>query len=270
MHSRRLLPFLAVLLAGTGTLAAQATADRARLVLSVNAGYIPGTSGWRVSGQPLYDDQFPDPPHIDTLSINRTIKPSLTFGAQAIYFAGDNLGFLGEAQLIGLGFHDHCSRTYATTSARNTSVCANIDNSESSGSAVLVGAGAIYRLSTRGTVSPFARVGLGGVISTQSSIETIGRFPNPEGEPVEVELYPDETSTRLTGAATLAFGFSAVIGRGYQVRWEVTDRIVGVRGVTGPTAQDGAPPPTSLRYRHLFGIQVGFDVVLERERGRRY
>jgi hypothetical protein len=270
MHSRRLLPFFAIVLAAAGSLPAQATADRARLVLSVNAGYIPGTSGWRVAGQPLYDDQFPDPAQIDTLSINRSIRPSLSFGAQAIYFAGDNLGFLGEAQLIGLGFRDTCTRTYATASSRNTAVCGNINNAESSGSAVLVGAGAIYRVNSRSTVSPFARVGLGGVISTQSSIETIGRFPNPEGEPVEVELYPDESNTRLTAAATLALGFTAVIGRGYQVRWEVTDRIVGVRGVTGPTAQDGAPPPTSLRYRHLFGIQVGFDVVLERERGRRY
>lgn len=269
MHSRRLLSLLAIVLSGTGTLSAQATADQARLVLSVNAGYIPGTSGWRVVGQPLYDDQLPDV-NIDTLSINRSIRPALSFGAQAIYFANDYLGFLGEAQLIGLGFRDTCTRTYATGSSRNTAVCANIDNSESSGSAVLVGAGAIYRVNSRKTVSPFARVGLGAVISTQSSIETIGRFPNPEGEPVEVELYPDESSTRLTGAATLALGFTAVIGRGYQIRWEVTDRIVGVRGVTGPTAQDGAPPPTSLRYRHLFGIQVGFDVVLERERGRRY
>ena len=270
MHSRRLLSFFAIVLASSGTLSAQATADQARLVLSVNAGYIPGTSGWRVSGQPLYDDQFPDPAQIDSLTINRRIRPSLSFGAQAIYFASDNLGFLGEAQLIGLGFRDSCTRTFATASSRNTSVCGNIDNAESSGSAVLVGAGAIYRINSRSTVSPFARVGLGGVIRTQSSIEMIGRFPNPEGEPVEVELYPDDVNTRLTGAATLALGFTAVIGRGYQVRWEVTDRIVGVRGVTGPTVQDGVPPPTSLRYRHLFGFQIGFDVVLERERGRRY
>jgi hypothetical protein len=270
MHSRQLLLSVAIAFAGAGTLSAQSTADQARLVLSVNAGYIPGTSGWRVVGQPLYDDQFADPVHVDTLSINRSIRPSFSFGAQAIYFAGDHIGFLGEAQLIGLGFQDSCARTFATVSARNTAVCADIDNAEISGSAVLVGAGAIFRVNSRRTVSPFARVGLGGVVSSQSSIRMVGHFPNADGEPVEVSLYPDETSTRLTGAATLALGFTAVIGRGYQVRWEVTDRIVGVRGVTGPTAQDGAPPPTSLRYRHLIGLQVGFDVVLERERGRRY
>ncbi|HEU4829148.1 MAG TPA: hypothetical protein VFT04_08125 [Gemmatimonadales bacterium] len=270
MHSRRLLSFFAIVMAGSGTLSAQATADRARLVLSVNAGYIPGTSGWRVLGQPLYDDQFTDPILIDTLTVTRRVRPSLTFGAQGIYFAGDHIGLMGEAQLIGLGFRDSCTRTQPTGSSRNTAVCANIDNSETSGSAVLVGAGVIYRINSRRTISPYARVGLGGVISTHSSIRMIGRFTNPDGLPVEVELYPDETNTRLTGAATLALGFTAVIGKGYQVRWEVTDRIVGVRGVTGPTVQDGAPPPTSLRYRHLWGFQIGFDVVLERQRGRRY
>lgn len=270
MHSRRLLFLFAIMPAGSGTLSAQATADQARLVFSVNAGYIPGTSGWRVAGQPLYDDQFPDPPLIDSLTVTRRIRPSLTFGAQGIYFAGDHIGFMGEAQLIGLGFRDSCVQTEATGSSRNSAVCASIDNGETSGSAVLVGAGIIYRVNSRKTVSPYARAGLGGVISTHSSIRTIGRFPNPEGAAVEVELYPDETNTRLTGAATLAIGFTAVIGRGYQVRWEVTDRIVGVRGVTGPTVQDGAPPPTSLRYRHLWGFQIGFDVVLERQRGRRY
>ncbi len=270
MHSRRLLLLSAAVLASAGSLRAQATADQARLVLSVNAGYIPGTGGWRVAGQPLYDDQFTDPIHIDTLNINRQIRPSLTFGAQAMYFRGDHFGLMGEAQLIGLGFRDSCTRTHATLSSRNTSVCGNIDNAETSASAVLVGAGAIYRINSRREVSPFARVGLGGVISTRSSIQMTGRFPNPEGEPVEVELYPDESSTRITGAATLGLGFTALIGRGYQIRWEVTDRIVGVRSITGPTVQDGAPPSTELRYRHLFGIQIGFDVVLERRRGRRY
>jgi hypothetical protein len=270
MLSRRIVPFVFVSLAGAGQLQAQATADQARLVFSVNAGYISGTSGWRVVGQPLFDDQFTDPILIDTLTVTRRLRPALTFGAQGMYFAGDHFGLMGEAQLVGLGFRDSCTRTAPTSSSRNTSVCGNIDNGETSGSAVLVGAGVIYRINSRRTVSPYARLGLGGVISTHSSIRTIGRFPNPEGVPVEVELYPDETNTRLTGAATLGLGFTAVIGRGYQVRWEVTDRIVGVRGVTGPTAQDGAPAPTSLRYRHLLGFQIGFDVVLERRRGRRY
>ena len=75
MHPHRIVPFLSLALASGGTLAAQATSDQARLVFSVNAGYIPGASGWRVIGQPLYDDQFPDPALIDSLTITRQIRP---------------------------------------------------------------------------------------------------------------------------------------------------------------------------------------------------
>ena len=270
MHSHRTLPLIAILMAGGGTLSAQATADQARLVFSVNAGFIPGTSGWRVIDQPLVDDRFVDPVLVDSVTITRRIRSSLAFGAKGIYFPGEHFGLMGEAQLIWLGFEDSCTRTAPTASDRNSAVCNDIDNAETAGSAVLVGVGAVFRVNSRRTVSPYARAGIGGVISTHSSIRTIGRFPNAENEPVEVEIYPDDATTRLTGAATLGLGFTAAIGRGYQVRWEVTDRIVGVRGVSGPTVVDRVPPETSLRYHHLFGVEIGFDVVLERRRGRRY
>jgi hypothetical protein len=223
-----------------------------------------------VTGQPLVHLQGPDPAQIDEIAITRKIRPTLTFGAQGIYFAGDHVGLLGEAQLIGLGFEDSCALRTASGSVRNQQVCAHVNNAETSASAVLVGAGIVYRVSSRQTVSPYVRAGLGAVFSTRSSVLMIGEFQNVDGEPVQVEIYPDEATTRLTGSATVGLGFTAVIGRGYQVRWEVMDRIVGVRGVSGPTVQDGLPPPTSISYRHLFAIQIGFDVVLERRRGRRY
>ncbi|HEU5049724.1 MAG TPA: hypothetical protein VFU00_05320 [Gemmatimonadales bacterium] len=250
-------------------LAAQATSDQARLVFNVNIGYVPGVSGWRVAGQPLFDDRS-DPVLIDSLTLSRRIRSALSFGAQAIYYPGEHFGWLGEAQLIGLGFEDSCTVTAGSGSTRNTAICSGIAGSQSSGTAVLIGGGMIYRMLSQKTVSPYARIGLGAVISTQSSIRTFGTFPGQTGEAVEVEIYPDESTTRVTLGATLGAGFTAAIGRGYQLRWEVTDRIVGVRGVTAPTVQDGAAPPTSLRYRHLFGVQVGFDVLLERKRGRRY
>ncbi|HLS48003.1 MAG TPA: hypothetical protein VK012_05750, partial [Gemmatimonadales bacterium] len=232
------------------------TKDQARLVFNVNAGYAAGVRGWRVTGQPLIDDAVLDPILIDTLTLARRIRPALTFGVKAIYFAGDHLGVHGEAQLLGLGFEDSCARTTATASARNAAVCSSINNADHSGSAVLVGGGLIYRINSRGTISPFARVGLGTVISTQSSVLTIGRFPNADGELVDVEVYPDESTTQLSGAGTLGLGFTAVIAPGYQLRWEVTDRIVGVRGISGPTMQDRTPARTSVSYRHVFGIEV--------------
>src|SRR5690606_15600984 len=113
------------------------TKDQARLVFNVNAGYAAGVRGWRVTGQPLIDDAVLDPILIDTLTLARRIRPALTFGVKAIYFAGDHLGVHGEAQLLGLGFEDSCARTTATASARNAAVCSSINNADHSGSAVL-------------------------------------------------------------------------------------------------------------------------------------
>jgi hypothetical protein len=270
MPSHRIVPFLSLVLAGGGTLAAQATADQARLVFSINVGFSPGGAAWTITGQPLFDSQFADPVLIDTVSITRRLSSAPTFGAKGIYFAGDHVGLMGEAQFIGLGFDDSCTRTVATLSSRNASVCGSVDNGETSGSAVLFGGGLVYRVNSRKTVSPYARAGIGLVLSSQSSVRTVGQFLNPNGEPVQVEIFPDETETRLNAAASLALGFTAVVGRGYQIRWEVTDRVVGVRNVAGPSVRDGEAPPTTVRYHHRLGIEIGFDVILERRRGRRY
>lgn len=265
------IPSLALILyaATLSPLAAQATRDQARLMFNVSAGYNGGATLWRVTDQPLFDDRFGDP-LIDSLHITRRVRPALTLGVKGIYFRGDNLGFFGEGYLIGVGFQDSCTRTSPTLSVRNEQVCGSVDQAEKSASAVQVSGGAIYRINSRKVISPYVRVGLGFVLSSQSAVRTTGRFANQDNQLVDVEIYPDDSETRLGGAATLALGMTAVIAPGYQIRWEVRDNIVGLRAVNGPTATDGAPPSTGVRYRHLLGIEVGFDVVLERRRGRRY
>jgi hypothetical protein len=69
---------------------------------------------------------------------------------------------------------------------------------------------------------------------------------------------------------SLGAGFTAQLAPGYQLRWEVRDNMVRMATVAGPTAQDGVPPPTASRLRHLLSMEIGFDVVLERRHGRRY
>lgn len=255
-----------------GSLSAQATRDQARLVFNIAAGYVGGRDLWRVTDQPLYDDRFGGDVLIDTVTLTRSVRPTLSLGLKGIYFRGDHFGLFGEAYLLGLGFHDGCTRTYATVSARNAEVCASVDDAEESASAVQLSGGAIYRLSSRKVISPYGRVGIGVAVSNRNSVSMTGAFRSPasDNQLVEVEIYSDQTRTRVTGALTLGFGMTALLAPGYQIRWEIRDNMVGIRSVTGPTVQDGIAPPTSLRYRHLLGIEVGFDVVLERRRGRRY
>jgi hypothetical protein len=50
----------------------------------------------------------------------------------------------------------------------------------------------------------------------------------------------------------------------------VRDNIVGVQKVSGSTPQARVVPPHELVFKHLFSFTIGFDVVLERRRGKRY
>ena len=253
-------------------LAAQATRDQARLVFSLSAGYVGRHNLWRVEGQPLFDDAIGNDFNIDTLTLTRSTKSTLTLGLKGIYFRGDHLGIFAEGYLIGLGFADGCVRTVATTSSRNAQVCSSIDANESSVSAVQLGGGLLYRVASRGTVSPYGRLGVGAVVGNRSALAVTGRFTSPSSGNalVDVEVYTDESRVQVTPALTLGIGLTAALTPGYHLRWEIRDNIVGSQVVTGPTVQDGNPPPSSLRYRHLLGFEIGFDVVLERRRGRRY
>ena len=72
------------------------------------------------------------------------------------------------------------------------------------------------------------------------------------------------------GLGALGVGTTIAAGKGYQLRWEVRDNIVGIQRVTSATSGPGQVPPHETAYKHIFSLNVGFDVILERQRGRRY
>jgi hypothetical protein len=83
-------------------------------------------------------------------------------------------------------------------------------------------------------------------------------------------VYVEENKTRVRPAFALGVGTTFAVNRGYSLRWEVRDSYVGLVRVTGPTSDFGFTPPHGTVYKHLFSVHVGFDVILERARGRRY
>ena len=270
MHRRVVVAFL-LLASVASPLAAQAKRDQARLVIGIFGGYMLSSDLWNVSGQPLVDDNAGDP-LIDTLRIGRRIRTNPTFGARVAYFRNDHVGYYGEAFLLGLGYEDACSRSYATTSQRNADVCETINTSESPASAVQLGAGLIYRVASQEIISPFIRAGVGIGLSNRSSTGMTGSFRSPasDNQLVQLDVYLPGKRTQLHPALTLGAGFTSQVGRGYLIRWEIQDNIVGVNSVTGPTVIEGLEPETSMRFRHRFSITAGFDVMLERRPGRRY
>ena len=254
-------------LTALATTARAQTRDQARIAFTITAGYVLPRELWSVGRQPVSDAPLPS----DTFSLGRRIRPTVTFGFSGIYFPSEHLGWVGEAYLIGLGFEDRCSLVYASGSTRNRQACASIDQGEKAATAVALTGGLVYRVASRSIISPYVRAAGGVLFTTQSSIRMIGQFPSAAtGEPVDAIIYPDNHDSRVSPTAVLGLGFTSAIGRGYQLRWEVRDNIASVRAVTGATVEDGSPPPTATRFKHLISFNLGFDVVLERRRGRRY
>jgi hypothetical protein len=174
-----------------------------------------------------------------------------------------------EGFLLGLGFEDSCRQVFSSGSADIAAACQSIQGATKSASAVSLSAGPVLRFNSRSLISPYVRANLGVVFSNQSSIRTVGTFPTIGGFS-DLVIYDDDHESRVEPMLALGAGFTAAIARGYQLRWEVRDNIAGVQRVTSATPEARVVPPHERTYKHLFSMTIGFDVVLERRRGRRY
>ncbi len=250
-------------LGGTTLAGAQATRDQARLVFTVAGAFTGRSSLWEVAGQPVARRST----GLDTLDLQRRIRSTLGLMFSGMYFPRDVLGLGVEAFLIGIGFVDDCRITsLGAPDPRTQDLCGSIDGQEKSASAVLVSAGPVFRVNSRRTISPYFRVQPGLVVASQSPIRTEGTLDTGD----RFIVYRDEKTTRITPGVVFGLGMTAQVGKGYQLRWEIRDNYVGLATVEGPTARDGALPSFQTSYKHLWSVVVGFDVVLERRRGRRY
>ncbi len=168
-----------------------------------------------------------------TLAVERSISPTIAGALAVTYFPKDKIGFTGEAFFTSLGLDDGCRITAGGTPTI-IEACQDIDTQAKSAASVAVSAGTIFRVASREFISPFFRASVGLLFTNQSSLLTQG------------------------------------LSRGYHLRWEVRDNIAGIERVSGATSQFGQVPPHETVYKHLFGVMVGLDIVLERRRGRRY
>jgi hypothetical protein len=253
--------FLGLMLALPASLLGQRTRDQARLMLTVSPGYVSGRDLWSVPNQPVQRADV-----ADTFALERRIRDNIGLSFSGAYFPGDHLGFSVEAQLLGLGYGDQCRLAFASGSPITASTCQSIQGAEKSATAVLISTGAIWRFNSRKLISPYLRGQGGLLISSQSSLRTIGTT----NEGAILIVYDDNRNTRVSPGLVVGAGFTAPIAQSYQLRWEVRDHFVGVSRVTGAVSPDGSIPPHKVSYKHLFSLMIGFDVVLERRRGRRY
>jgi hypothetical protein len=268
MRNRRLLVLLPALMGGAGfplSLSAQATGDQSRLVFTVSAGAVGGSRLWSSAPQAI---QFISP--ADTFALQRRIRSTLAVGFGGIYFPGENVGFTIEGFLIGLGFEDSCQHIFSSGRTDVAEVCQSIQGKKKAATSVILSGGTLFRLNSRKLFSPYGRINAGLVLSNQSSLRMVGQFLDDSNRIEDLFVYSDDHNSRVDPSLALGVGFTAAVAKGYNLRWEVRDNITGVQRVSGTIPIAGFVPPHERVFKHLFSMTVGFDVVLERRRGRRY
>ena len=260
-------------LLGLASAARAQTADQARLMFSLGVGQTSGGGTlWSVGHQPFLTT-VGGTSQVDTLALARSFRRSLDVVLSGTYFPGDHLGYNVEAQLLGLATEDACSivgRGGGVISSETSDLCSSIGRSERSATSVALSGGLIYRLASHQVIHPYVRGNLGMLITQQSFIRTRGELQLPTGETSQLTLYDDPNPATLQPYLSFGGGVVAVIGKGYQFRFEVRDNWVRVPIVTGSTNRQGFEPPHETAGKHLLTFTIGFDVVLERKRGRRY
>jgi hypothetical protein len=152
-------------------------------------------------------------------------------------------------------------------------VCASLAQSNTAGTSVAMSVGGVYRIASRESISPFISARIGGLIMEQSTIDLKGFFltEGPNGtQQEEVIIFNDPNKTQFEVYGQFAAGFSFTAGRGYRIRLEARDNYVRLPIPTSPSDPvTGAYTKGSVG-KHLFSIVLGFDVLLEKKRGRRY
>jgi hypothetical protein len=266
MRKRQVVAVAVACLASLGSpLAAQSTRDRPTLIFTVSGAYLDGIGLWSVPDQPV--DDIGIVTLTDHFALTRSVKRTIGAGFSGTYYKGTHLGLTAEAFLLGLGYDDSCRLVAPAQSALNVQRCNSIETKERSAAAVTVSAGLVYRVASDEFISPFLRASAGFLVNNQSPLLLVGATDNG----AELVIYDDDnTGTRLRPAFALGVGTTIAAGRGYQLRWEIRDNIVGIQRVTEASPGRGQVPPHATAYKHIFSLNVGFDVILERQRGRRY
>lgn len=249
------------------------TRPESRLLVSFYGGVARYGNLWEIPKQPLL--RVFGTPTWDTLRLNRTLTTAPTVGLNVTYYPSSHLGFTADIVYLGLRIDDTCDPLYLSIDAqnRNLQLCNNITQSTHTVSNVGFSAGVAYRLASRSPVTPYGRLQAGLSVRSSSLVEVVGTY-SAEDATGTLQNYsraviedPDPTSTHPLVVA--AIGFTFAFSPGYQLRAEVRDHLLILERPTGP-ANDSRRAPTENFLGHAPALVFGFDIVLEKSRGRRY
>lgn len=243
--------------------------SEARLSLTITGGTtISQPTLWSISRQPLLvPGTEGDPqPLYDTVSIARRFVTSLTFGVSGTYFPKPSLGLEIGASWLGLTTETSCAGIAfdSLLGGTNRDMCTAMQGASRSLGAIQFSAGGVARAAARSPISPYVRAALGVTFYSVSTTYVEG--PTSAGIKIVVD---DPSRRRLTFGYVLGVGTTVALGPGYQFRADIADVAERFERLTGP-ADRLAQAPRGFRLSHHLTFALGFGIVLESRRGRRY
>jgi hypothetical protein len=261
------------LAAGLATSAAAQSSSQPSLVMGVVLGVRSQHGLWHLPLQPVtvFDTNNVATGQADTFDLQRTVPAGVVIGVAGTFFPTSGIGVNAAITYFDLGLDNACTpvRLNPDPQTKNEQMCTNLRGTTNGNTVVTVTGGLTLRAAAGAAASPYVRAAAGVSLVSTSTIATEGTYL-VGGTPFSREVLVDRGSGSVTLGFTLAGGLAMPVGRGYQVRVEVRDDVIGLERATGPATALGANAPTATKYYHHFGIAVGFDVVLERGRTRRY
>lgn len=238
------LPGLAALAAALLTAPAAAQeGPQPRLVLSIGGGAHTGHGLWETT--------------YGSARIARSIGSGLMATFSASYFPSGHVGFYGDLTFLDMGMDNSCSP--------DVPPCDGIDGTVSGNSSLLAGLGVTLRATPGSAPSPYLRGGIGYARHAHGTVGMDAIYP---GTP-PVLIIDDESPMSGSPTVLLAAGLSQAIGSGYQLRLEVRDDFFALERVTGPANALGQVTTDTGWYHHI-SLTIGFDIVFDRKRARRY
>lgn len=265
MRARRAACTVALVLAPVGALRAQ-TNDESRLTFGMSAGYIGGTMLWDVANQPILSSF--EPP--DLFHLHRETHGDITVSGHATFYRGPHIGFTGEFTYVGLGATDSCNLVQDGGDAELFAACSSLKGAQGSAPTTLIQGGMVYRPLARADLQPYLK-GLVGVAFTPSSLIAMQTTYGAIGDTtLNLTIYQDDSWKEVRPTWTAAIGISTAPSSGYQVHVEFRESWMPLDVITGATAGQGFVPPRKTVIKGFPSVLIGFDIVLEKRRGRRY
>lgn len=242
-------------------------------------------SGGLTTGQKLWniDDHLLAAPGAtyDTVRLGRRLTPGLAASLSMSLFRSPRWGLNAEVAYFGLASEQRCEgpAVYVPDSENLTKKgCDNANGRHSSSSVIGFLAGGVYQFLDSSRIQPYIRANAGFGLLGASFVETLAIVNHTSCAPISSDnicpypLLTERKKTSSTWLVSVAAGLVMQLGPGYRLRMEGRDLILQI-----PTVQRGSTNTSNLGdtetrsvVKHIPIFMIGFDVMLERRRSRRY